>query len=100
MDSIDCAYSIAGKGPPILLVHGVGGNRRIWGGVIERLSSAFTCISSDLRGHGDSPKSDHPFGLDDLVADLERLRGRLGLEQAHLFGHSLGGMVAPAYARH
>lgn len=99
MDSVDCAYSIEGKGPPILLVHGVGGSRRIWEGVIEPLKSAFTCISYDLRGHGDSPKPDRPFGLDELIADLEQLRARLGLERAHLVGHSLGGMVAPAYVR-
>jgi pimeloyl-ACP methyl ester carboxylesterase len=99
MDPIDCVYSIEGEGPPILLVHGVGGNRRVWAGVIERLKSAFTCISYDLRGHGDSPTSDRPFGLEDLVADLDRLRARLGLERAHIVGHSLGGMVAPAYAR-
>ncbi|HAR50497.1 MAG TPA: alpha/beta hydrolase, partial [Roseovarius nubinhibens] len=38
------------------------------------------------------------FGLDELVADLERLRERTGFEQAHLAGHSLGGMIGPAYA--
>ena len=99
MDAVDCAYAIEGSGPPILLVHGVGGSRGVWAGVIERLKPEFTCISYDLRGHGDSPKPDRPFELDDLVADLERLRGRVGCERAHVIGHSLGGMVAPAYAR-
>jgi 3-oxoadipate enol-lactonase len=99
MDAVDCAYSIEGKGPPILLVHGVGGRRQVWAGVIERLKSEFTCISYDLRGHGESPKPDWTFGLDDLVADLEWLRARIGLERVHVIGHSLGGMVAPAYAR-
>ena len=99
MDAVDCAYAIEGSGSPILLVHGVGGSRGVWAGVIERLKSEFTCISYDLRGHGDSPKPDRPFELDDLVADLERLRARAGYERAHVIGHSLGGMVAPSYAR-
>ena len=43
--------------------------------------------------------SDGGFGLDDLVADLEALRARLGIESAHFAGHSLGGMIGPAYAR-
>jgi len=99
VDAVDCAYSIEGNGPPILLVHGVGGSRYVWAGLIERLKSEFTCISYDLRGHGESPKPDGAFGLDDLVADLERLRTCLGCGRAHVIGHSLGGMVAAAYAR-
>lgn len=39
------------------------------------------------------------FGLEELVADLERVRERTGFEQAHFAGHSLGGMIGPAYAR-
>jgi pimeloyl-ACP methyl ester carboxylesterase len=39
------------------------------------------------------------FGLDELVADLERVRERTGFKQAHFSGHSLGGMIGPAYAR-
>jgi 3-oxoadipate enol-lactonase len=97
--SIDCAYSIEGTGPDVFLVHGVGGRRHVWNGVVDRLKSDFRCISFDLRGHGDSPKPSEPFGLDDLVADLEALRARLDIDKAHVIGHSLGGMVAPAYAR-
>ena len=99
MHAVDCAYSVEGQGPPIVLVHGVGGNRHVWAGVTERLRSDYTCATYDLRGHGESPKPDRPFTLDDLVADLERLRHQLGFERAHVIGHSLGGMVAPAYAR-
>src|SRR5262249_53977344 len=53
----------------------------------------------DLRGHGDSPKSGGTFGLKELVADLEALRAKLGINRAHVIGHSLGGMIGPAYAR-
>jgi len=96
---VDCVYSIEGNGPPVFLVHGIGARRQGWAGLVEHLKSDFKCISYDLRGHGDSPKSDGAFGLEELVADLEALRARLGVERAHVIGHSLGGMIGPAYAR-
>lgn len=98
-NAIDCAYSSEGAGPPILMIHGVGARREVWSGLIERLKPGYRCISYDLRGHGQSPKPAVPFALEDLVADLEALRAGLGIEKAHVVGHSLGGMVAPAYAR-
>lgn len=97
--TVECACSIEGQGPPVILVHGVGSRRENWAGVVERLKSDFRCVTYDLRGHGDSPSPDGPFGLDELIADLDALRARLGIEKAHVIGHSLGGMIAPAYAR-
>ncbi|MCP5083449.1 MAG: alpha/beta fold hydrolase [Alphaproteobacteria bacterium] len=96
---IDCAYTVEGDGPPLFLIHGIGAARDTWRFVLPTLAQHFTCISYDLRGHGASPKPDGEFGLDDLVNDLEHLRARLGIEQAHFAGHSLGGMIGPAYAR-
>jgi 3-oxoadipate enol-lactonase len=96
---VDCVYSIEGKGPPIFMVHGIGARRQGWAKLVGYLKDEFQCISYDLRGHGDSPKSKGTFGLDELVADLEALRARLGVEKAHVIGHSLGGMIGPAYAR-
>ncbi len=98
-DAIQCEYSIEGAGPPLFLIHGIGASRDGWRYVVPELASAFTCITYDLRGHGASPLPRGEFGLDDLVADLEDLRARLGIERAHFAGHSLGGMIAPAYAR-
>ena len=72
-NAVDCVHSIEGKGPPVFLVHGIGARRQGWAGLVEHLKSDFHCISYDLRGHGDSPKSEGTFGLDELVADLEAL---------------------------
>lgn len=96
---VDCAYTVEGSGPPIFFVHGIGARRSGWAGIVERLKGDFTCISYDLRGHGESPKGDGPFGLDELVVDLEALRAKLGIAKAHIVGHSLGGMIGPAYAK-
>ena len=96
--SIECAYSIEGEGPPLFLIHGIGAARDTWRFALPVLSQHFTVVSYDLRGHGASPIPDGEFGLDELVADLEALREKLGIEQAHFAGHSLGGMIGPAYA--
>lgn len=96
---IDCAYTIEGQGPALFLIHGIGARKTGFAKVVAALKDRFTCISYDLRGHGDSPLPEGRFGLEDLVDDLEALRDRLGIAQAHFAGHSLGGMIGPAYAR-
>ncbi|MDH3665802.1 MAG: alpha/beta hydrolase [Paracoccaceae bacterium] len=97
--AIDCDYSVEGAGPPLFLIHGIGAARDVWRFLTPILSGHFTVVSYDLRGHGASPMPGGEFGLDDLVVDLERVRERTGFEQAHFAGHSLGGMIGPAYAR-
>lgn len=98
-DAIDCAHWTAGEGEALFLIHGIGASHATWDGIVSHLKADFQCISYDLRGHGVSPLPAGPFGLDALVADLEALRAKLGIEQAHFAGHSLGGMIGPAYAR-
>ncbi|MDA7963580.1 alpha/beta hydrolase [Ruegeria sp.] len=97
--AVDCDYSIEGSGPPLFLIHGIGAARDTWRFGLPVLTQHFTVISYDLRGHGTSPQPDGPFGLEELVADLERVRVRTGIEKAHFAGHSLGGMIGPSYAR-
>jgi len=96
---IDCATSVEGSGPPLILVHGIGAARDGWRFMVPLLTPHFTVVTYDLRGHGASPLPDAEFGLDELVADLERVRERSGFERVHVAGHSLGGMIGPAYAR-
>jgi len=96
---IDCAYTVTGEGPALFMIHGIGARRSVWDRIAERLEDRFTCIRYDLRGHGQSPMPEGQMTLDDLVSDLEALRVRLGVIKAHVIGHSLGGMIGPAYAR-
>ena len=92
------AWSVEGDGPPLIMVHGIGASRHSFDGLVQYLKGDFRCIGYDLRGHGKSPLAPPPYTLDDLVADLEALRAELGIERAHIIGHSLGGMIGPAYA--
>ena len=97
--AVDCAYTVEGSGPPVVLVHGIGAARDAWRFIVPHMSAHFTVITYDLRGHGESPLPEGEFGLDELVTDLEALRQRLDIEAWHVAGHSLGGMIGPAYAR-
>lgn len=97
--AIDCEYSVEGSGSPLFLIHGIGAARDAWRFMVPLLREHFTVITYDLRGHGNSPLPGETFGLDELVVDLERVRERTGIERAHFAGHSLGGMIGPAYAR-
>ncbi len=98
-EAIDCEMTVEGKGPPLFLIHGIGAARDAWRFMVPGLRKHFTVVSYDLRGHGVSPMPDGDFGLDEQVADLERVRQRSGFDRAHFAGHSLGGQIAPAYAR-
>lgn len=98
MASVNCNYSVTGTGPCIIFVHGIGARKSTWNSVIKHLESDFTCVSYDLRGHGDSPTGEFPYSLEDLVNDVEVIRRQLNIKKMHIVGHSLGGMIGPLYA--
>lgn len=98
MAAVRSAYSVAGDGPALFMIHGIGARRATFDAMVAGLKDRFTCITYDLRGHGLTPWGGGRFDLDDLVDDLEELRARLGIMSAHIAGHSLGGMIGPRYA--
>ncbi|MBY8883970.1 alpha/beta hydrolase [Streptomyces sp. PTM05] len=90
------AHDLAGTGPILVVVHGITENRRFWDPV--DLRQHFRVLSVDLRGHGDSPRT-RPYGIDESVEDVHRLIESLGEDQSpFIVGHSLGGVIATAYA--
>ena len=99
INSIKCHYSVRGNGPALFLIHGIGASEDAWRFLIPELSKHFTVITYDLRGHGKSPVTHKNFTFDELILDLERIRKLTKIKKAHFVGHSLGGMIAPAYAK-
>jgi pimeloyl-ACP methyl ester carboxylesterase len=81
---------------PLLMLHGIGMDWRVWQAASRRLNPAFHLYLVDLRGHGESDKPEHGYSLGHYAADIEELLVRLGLQNAVLLGSSLGGMVAAA----
>ncbi|AKU95610.1 Beta-ketoadipate enol-lactone hydrolase [Labilithrix luteola] len=84
-----------GKGPPVLLLHGISNSGRAWAPQIPSLVAAgYRVIVPDHAGHGASARLSAPFGVADLADDIESLLAHLRIETLDLVGLSLGGMVA------
>lgn len=74
---------------------GMGGHHRMWGEPFLRLlESDFDIVAFDHRGIGTSDRADDPFSVADLADDAVRVLDEVGWGRAHVFGVSLGGMVA------
>ena len=91
------AIRMAGSGPVVLLIHGIGDNSETWREVIPHLARNHTVIAPDLLGHGlsDKPRADYTVagfanGLRDLLTVLD-------IQTATVVGHSLGGGVASQF---
>ncbi len=83
-----------GKGRPIVLIHGFGGDLDNWLFNIDALAGAGPVYALDLPGHGGSTKVIPNPGLDALSDAVEQFLDALELREAHLVGHSMGGAVA------
>jgi pimeloyl-ACP methyl ester carboxylesterase len=85
----------AGTGPPVVMLHGLGGNKASFLPTIAALAPSFRTIAVDLLGFGDSDKPlGASYGPGFQARGIARLLDALGLERAHLLGHSMGGRVA------
>jgi pimeloyl-ACP methyl ester carboxylesterase len=90
------AHTRSGSGEPLILVHGVTHRRQAWDTVMPYLEKEHDVVAVDLPGHGES--ADVPAGYDGgippLVEAVEDLARGLGLENPHVAGNSLGGLIA------
>src|SRR6266508_6370430 len=88
-----------GDGPPVVLLHGLASNARIWDGVASRLAGAgFRVAALDQRGHGDSEQPDAGYDFATVCRDLKAVLGALEADRPVLVGHSWGASVALQYA--
>jgi pimeloyl-ACP methyl ester carboxylesterase len=92
------AYRIAGSGPVILLIHGIGDNSTTWETVQAKLAQRFTVIAVDLLGHGQSDKPRADYSVAAYANGMRDLLAVLDIEHATVVGHSLGGGVAMQFA--
>jgi pimeloyl-ACP methyl ester carboxylesterase len=90
-------YSVieAGTGPPVLMLHGLGGTKASFLPTIRALAPDFRTVAVDLLGFGDSDKPiGASYGPAFQARGIAALLDALELERAHLIGHSMGGRVA------
>ncbi|MHA6781447.1 alpha/beta fold hydrolase [Pseudonocardia saturnea] len=92
------AFRVAGSGPPVVLVHGIGDSSATWAPVLPALARRHLVIAPDLLGHGSSDKPRADYSVAAYANGVRDLLGVLGVERATLVGHSLGGGVAMQFA--
>jgi 3-oxoadipate enol-lactonase len=92
---LNMEYYIEGSGPPLLLIMGLGGQASSWGEpVLEGLQKQFTTIRFSNRGTGATDKPAGGFTVPQMAEDAAALMRAIGTEKAHVFGISMGGMIA------
>jgi len=95
----DVAYLRKGQGPAVLLLHGIPSSSYLWRDVIDPLSATFDVLAPDLLGYGDSDKRlDADLSIAAQARYMVAFMETLGLHQAAVIGHDIGGGVAQLMA--
>ena len=97
-NGIDVHYIVAGRGAPVVLLAGLGGDHLSWGLQVPAFRARHRTIAIDNRGCGRSSSPDDPYTTRLMAADTMGVLDHLGVERAHLVGVSLGGMIAQEIA--
>ncbi|MFJ8791347.1 alpha/beta fold hydrolase [Streptomyces sp. NPDC102462] len=92
------AFRMAGSGPAVLLIHGIGDSSDTWAELIPELARHHTVIAPDLLGHGCSDKPRGDYSVPAYANGMRDLLGVLDIDRVTLVGHSLGGGVAMQFA--
>jgi pimeloyl-ACP methyl ester carboxylesterase len=95
VDGVELAYETRGAGEPVVLIHGALIADAFWPLLEEpALTDRYHVITYRRRGYGRSPRPSEPVSLARQAADCRGLLGHLGVERAHVVGHSYGGAIA------
>lgn len=92
------AYQQIGKGKALVFLHGFLENSAIWYPIVAQLNSRYQCILIDFPGHGHSKITEDVSDVEYLADQVIAVLDELGIEEATIIGHSMGGYVALALA--
>jgi pimeloyl-ACP methyl ester carboxylesterase len=98
VDGLSLHYVVAGRGPVVVLLHGLGGFAESWRHTIEALAPRATVFAIDLPGFGRSAKPRAAYRLGYFARAIHAFLEAMGIARASLVGHSLGASVAVTYA--
>src|SRR5262249_12857080 len=99
VNGLQVGYERAGSGPPLVLLHGVLVDARVWRPQLAGLSDAFDVTDWDAPGHGQSSDPTDAYTLADWADCLAGLLDALATERAHILGLSWGGVIAQEFYR-
>lgn len=92
------ALEYSGTGEPLIMLHGIGGNRTNWWDQIQFFQNKYRAIAWDARGYGDSDDFEGDLNFEDFPKDLTAVFDHFQLETAHIVGLSMGGRIAMRFA--
>ena len=95
---INMYYEITGEGEPLVLIMGLGGDLTRWFRIRPLLEKEYAVIAFDNRGAGRTDKPDIPYTMAMMADDVAGLLDAMGIDTAHVFGISLGGMISINFA--
>jgi haloacetate dehalogenase len=98
VNDVEIPYAMAGRGAPVLLLHGFPQTKAIWHKIAPTLAERFTVVAADLRGYGDASKpvgsANHSsYSKREMARDQVELMRSLGFTRFGLVGHDRGGRV-------
>jgi pimeloyl-ACP methyl ester carboxylesterase len=100
-DGVRLAYEQTGAGAPaLLLIHGAFANRSAYDLQVDHFASSHEVVRVDMRGHGESDRPEGPYSIPEFADDVAYMARELGLRDAVVVGHSMGGLVAVEMAGH
>jgi len=91
-------YEVHGKGEALVLIYGYGAHSGWWFRQVPVFSRQYRVVAFDNRGTGRSDKPDIPYTMEMMAADVAGLLDAIGINTAHVFGVSMGGMIAQHFA--
>ena len=94
VNGLEMYYEVHGTGQPLVVLHGAYMTIGTMGEVVPGLAEARRVIAVELQGHGRTADVDRPLTYEQMADDVAALIGHLGIEQADVFGYSMGGGVA------
>lgn len=101
LSEVKLHYLTAGRGEPVVLLHGVPQSSHEWRSIIPHLADRYSIIAPDLRGLGDSSRPAGGYDKRTVAADIwELVHDHLGIDRFFLVGHDWGGPVAFSLAAH
>jgi len=95
---INIYYEVLGRGEALVLIMGYTASTAWWFRQVPVFSQQYRVVAFDSRGAGQSDKPDVPYTMEMLAGDLAALLEVIGINAAHIFGVSMGGMIAQHFA--
>jgi 3-oxoadipate enol-lactonase len=99
VNGIRIAYTLGDAGKPLVLLHGYPLDRSIWNQLAPLLEDGFRVLMPDLKGFGESDVADTGKSIASYASDVAGVMKHVGMRNAYIVGHSMGGYVALAFAR-